>query len=80
MSAKDITNKFDDYVNDVYKIYTSSEYLKALKDSNYSSEEINDFLNDVKIISKDCFNYLKNQQQKYLSHVLNNEQSEVKFE
>ena len=60
----------DKYVNDTYKIYSSDEYLKTLKESGYTQEEIKDFLDEVKQTSRECFNNVNSQQTKILSYVL----------
>ena len=60
----------DNYVNDVLKIYNSDEYLKTLKESGYTQEEIKDFLNDIKQTSRENVIHLKNQQTRILSYIL----------
>lgn len=72
VSFIDKTDK-DEYVNNVYKIYNSDEYIRTLKESNYTEDEIKTFLKDIKNISSECFDNLNNQQSRLLRLVLNND-------
>jgi len=72
VSFIDKTDK-DEYVNKVYQIYNSDEYIRTLKESNYTEDEIKTFLKDIKNISSECFDNLNNQQSRLLKLVLNND-------
>lgn len=68
--ADECVSDADKYVNDTYQIYSSNDYIKTLKESGYTQEEIKEFLNEVKQNSRECFNSVKNQQSKILSYIL----------
>lgn len=70
-------NKAKEYVNDVLEIYTSPEYIRTLKESNYSFEEIKEFLKDIACTSKECFNNVRDQQLKLMSIVLDNKDNKT---
>ena len=66
----------EDYVNNVYKIYSSPEYIKILKESNYTLEEIKAFLDEIKKTSIECYDNLKKQQSRFLDLVLNQDEQQ----